>query len=378
MQKQKGVALLVVIIIILAVILIAGGAIYYYYATNMQPKPVACTMEAKICPDGSSVGRGGPNCEFASCPSQIIGWKIYKNFGIEFQYPDSWGSPQETTSADYQQINFDINPSVSSFSASIQPFLNPTTGQTETLDQMMSRYLANDKYINSINDISANSIKGKEIIFNSAVDGKPYSIEAFFPFDSKSFVSFSADIKSIPVDMFNKIIFTFKLDNASVVKKDPATGLLIYKNNGIQFEYPEKFNTNYASLNLQVSVQKIDNSKMDSNGCYPGGINGAGNANPTTLLTINNTKFCYTTSSDVGAGQLYTSYDYTTFSHGNAYIIDYVVHTSNGCGAYANSTDINAPGNERYKECLDFGKNYESIVTKPIQDSIATFKFINQ
>ena len=28
----------------------------------------ACTMEAKLCPDGSSVGRTGPNCEFARCP----------------------------------------------------------------------------------------------------------------------------------------------------------------------------------------------------------------------------------------------------------------------------------------------------------------------
>jgi hypothetical protein len=28
----------------------------------------ACTMEEKICPDGSSVGRTGPNCEFAPCP----------------------------------------------------------------------------------------------------------------------------------------------------------------------------------------------------------------------------------------------------------------------------------------------------------------------
>lgn len=32
------------------------------------PEPVACTMEAKLCPDGSSVGRTGPNCEFAECP----------------------------------------------------------------------------------------------------------------------------------------------------------------------------------------------------------------------------------------------------------------------------------------------------------------------
>ena len=32
--------------------------------------PVACTMEAKICPDGSSVARTGPNCEFAPCPGE--------------------------------------------------------------------------------------------------------------------------------------------------------------------------------------------------------------------------------------------------------------------------------------------------------------------
>ena len=30
--------------------------------------PKACTKEAKLCPDGSSVGRTGPNCEFSPCP----------------------------------------------------------------------------------------------------------------------------------------------------------------------------------------------------------------------------------------------------------------------------------------------------------------------
>jgi len=28
----------------------------------------ACTEEAKLCPDGTAVGRTGPNCEFAACP----------------------------------------------------------------------------------------------------------------------------------------------------------------------------------------------------------------------------------------------------------------------------------------------------------------------
>lgn len=32
-------------------------------------EPIACTMEAMLCPDGSYVGRSGPRCEFAPCPS---------------------------------------------------------------------------------------------------------------------------------------------------------------------------------------------------------------------------------------------------------------------------------------------------------------------
>jgi hypothetical protein len=29
-----------------------------------------CTLEAKLCPDGSAVGRHGPSCEFAKCPGE--------------------------------------------------------------------------------------------------------------------------------------------------------------------------------------------------------------------------------------------------------------------------------------------------------------------
>ena len=40
---------------------------------QVQPTPTqpqACTEEAKICPDGSAVGRTGPNCAFAACPDE--------------------------------------------------------------------------------------------------------------------------------------------------------------------------------------------------------------------------------------------------------------------------------------------------------------------
>ncbi|TFG35497.1 MAG: hypothetical protein E4H47_01355 [Parcubacteria group bacterium] len=65
MKNNKGIASILILLIITGV-LVAGGA-YYFWSKNNQ-KQVACTMEAKLCPDGSAVGRTGPDCEFASCP----------------------------------------------------------------------------------------------------------------------------------------------------------------------------------------------------------------------------------------------------------------------------------------------------------------------
>ncbi|MFZ2253173.1 MAG: Gmad2 immunoglobulin-like domain-containing protein [Minisyncoccia bacterium] len=45
-------------------------AIFILTQTPVEAPPHACTLEAKICPDGSSVGRTGPQCEFAECPTQ--------------------------------------------------------------------------------------------------------------------------------------------------------------------------------------------------------------------------------------------------------------------------------------------------------------------
>lgn len=36
------------------------------------PKERACSMEAKLCSDGSVVGRSGPKCEFAPCPNGLV------------------------------------------------------------------------------------------------------------------------------------------------------------------------------------------------------------------------------------------------------------------------------------------------------------------
>lgn len=52
----------------IALLVIALAGITAYNQFSRQNIPTACTLEAKICPDGSSVGRTLPNCEFAPCP----------------------------------------------------------------------------------------------------------------------------------------------------------------------------------------------------------------------------------------------------------------------------------------------------------------------
>jgi len=66
---NKKVFATLAIALIVVVILIAGSVWYQMKNISSSTQSVACTQEAKECPDGSYVGRTGPHCEFAACPS---------------------------------------------------------------------------------------------------------------------------------------------------------------------------------------------------------------------------------------------------------------------------------------------------------------------
>jgi hypothetical protein len=65
----------VFILIFVIVVFILGGLLYIYnpesteYKNPNEQGPVACTQEAKLCPDGSYVGRISPDCNFKECPA---------------------------------------------------------------------------------------------------------------------------------------------------------------------------------------------------------------------------------------------------------------------------------------------------------------------
>lgn len=70
--------------VVLIVLLGIGGFFYRNAMEGQPPGPVACTMEAKVCPDGSAVGREGPRCEFAPCPFPNV---ENANLGVSFVSP---------------------------------------------------------------------------------------------------------------------------------------------------------------------------------------------------------------------------------------------------------------------------------------------------
>lgn len=59
------------IAIVIGIFVLIVGVVFAIsqFIKNSEPEPIACTLEARLCPDGSYVGRTGPNCEFAECPN---------------------------------------------------------------------------------------------------------------------------------------------------------------------------------------------------------------------------------------------------------------------------------------------------------------------
>lgn len=342
--------------------------------TNQHSNQTQQTNSQNTSPDVQQNASNGVSENITTSPRS--GLKTYDNFGIAFQYPAEWGLLNETLNGNgLFTIFFDNNSSAQPFRVSIEQDMDlQGTVLHETLDQMITRFRRNDEYIYQVKNISADGVQGREMFFDSALTGQPYHVDAYFPFQNNFYISLGADYQSVSQTTLDSIISTVKWDSATAFRQDSATGMGIYGNNGIRFEYPVKFNTDFASLTVGTSVKNIDGSELDDNGCFPV-TNDNGKPSPSNVFAVNGIKFCSTKSADVGAGQLYTDYIYTTHHNGNVYTIDYSVHTSNGCSVYENSPDPNASGNEKYKECLDFEKKYDSIVTEPIHQSISTFRF---
>jgi hypothetical protein len=200
----------------------------YYYepleSINLvikKPKSlVACTMEAKICPDGSSVGRIGPNCEFAECPGISDGsenWKVYKNeqYGFEFEY----SAKESGTINEPEATQCDVgNGAV----ANCKVFIIPSGIAVAVIDHAFDEKAIN-KYKGSFSRsdgsqfpvaqpsiINMGGVSAYKYDFVSSVNYKIYSIQ--LPLDKNVFLEFVENSKNPTASASDwyRIVSTFK------------------------------------------------------------------------------------------------------------------------------------------------------------------------
>lgn len=81
---------------ILFIIVIGVGGLIYRNAAEHPSQPIACPLDAKLCPDGTAVGRTGSSCTFAECALPNIS---LTDANISFALPTGFGDVEISDTA---------------------------------------------------------------------------------------------------------------------------------------------------------------------------------------------------------------------------------------------------------------------------------------
>lgn len=87
---------------IVVIIILGFGGLVYRNAVEHPNQPIACPLDAQLCPDGTSVARTGTSCTFPVCPPPNVS---LADVGISFALPDGFSaisSPDTSVVAMYQ------------------------------------------------------------------------------------------------------------------------------------------------------------------------------------------------------------------------------------------------------------------------------------
>jgi hypothetical protein len=195
--------------------------------TNVFPAPSgkACTQEAKLCPDGSSVGRVGPNCEFAACPTSDItaNWKTYTDdkYNFTVKYPPTWHQELHTFDGGYGISFADPDPFVNTINISV--ISNPK--KLSALE-----YFKTEAFKGDLPEWKNDKIPTQKVDLEG-IDG--VKIDGFMagsgPKGSTAFISKGTNIIEIGAQnpseagtkMFNQMLSTFKFTDGEVMEVMP-------------------------------------------------------------------------------------------------------------------------------------------------------------
>jgi len=85
------------IILIILLVVLTGAWLGLRFLIGGE-EPIACTQDAKLCLDGSYVGRVGPDCEFTLCPGESE-WLAIKQAVADCEVESVWQTHARTVGA---------------------------------------------------------------------------------------------------------------------------------------------------------------------------------------------------------------------------------------------------------------------------------------
>jgi hypothetical protein len=273
--KVKSKFKIILLTLLTLIILIAVGTGSYYLATSGMRTQRACTMEAKLCPDGSSVGRNGPNCEFAPCPtekstiptlapSSTANWQTYKGNEFEFKYPQ-----------DYPLLKWILNKDGISFSEgtgrisfgdklitiSALPGLVEGTSTDKGVDLIINTYKAKKYkgYIGAMGGMVPQSIIEYQIFHP---DGKRYFLITMHELTVKEeketeVINAERTISPVPKNdenFFDQIVSTFKFTDSTLNDLSLIKQALADSGNGFDCLLTAEGVVNISNINSTYAV----------------------------------------------------------------------------------------------------------------------------
>jgi hypothetical protein len=241
----------------------------YLLATlGLGKKQVACTMEAKLCSDGTSVGRVAPSCDFAPCPTlsptpvatadPTANWQTFTDDILSFKYPPAWVKEGKTSlsSAD-KKIRISIWENETMYNECME-IVEKTENNGLTIKKfkgVFSGEMCSDP----------TSINNREIWITGKSENQP------------GIVFYFSESQSVQAEgIFNQILSTFKfLDQKSLI----YSNYLHYENSEADFsiEYPnyllrqeykfkEGFGTAIFFCETAINLTKDSFYRCDSGG----------------------------------------------------------------------------------------------------------------
>ena len=419
---MKKYLIIIITIIILAVIL--GGG-YYIYSKLEQQKPVACTTEAKICPDGSSVGRTGPNCEFASCsnPSSLTlnqlenasydvsSEGLYfstgmfgpqdKNFnpkalklvnGLYSFGPEHKVLPSQCT----ENVTHSVSIKKNSDGSPMVAFgdLNGD-GVSDAVVMLNLTYEENNQtgphdYCSPDGKTSSSDSEPMLVVFinknNQPMQVDQYMGRSVGTSDYKIEDMENLKIQGSIINLTEKSAQeVYKLVSNKLVKVGPSfvasnipADWKTYTNNnlGITFQYPDSAN---LSVNDSVAAQKelqtkegdvsVSVDSKDFKSCVQFDV-----VIPTEII-VNQTPFYQTKEGDAAMGTYHTEIQYATVKDGKCYSINLQYFTHN-CSNYLPLEQGNTQQAQGYNKCLADNKSATAL-EDVLNGIMSTFKFNN-